>query len=304
MKNSLLILFILILFNSNGQSNWVKGNPVWHYSFQNVGESGFIRIDKTSDTLLLGKICDVLTAVKHSFFYTGPDGTMGSTTGFYEDRIVYFENDTLFLWEVDHFNVLFDFTATVGDSWIIGTNSFGFGCEDTSRINVAQQSTILLNGINYNEWTVEPDSLNSVGIYGKVNARFGPTNNYLFPTGRSCDMTPVEFDMISFTCFEDDSLYYNPTGEACEYFLGLTENKKNDISVFPNPSAGKFEFVSAIPLHKITVVNLVGEKVKEVKVNFSSQKLDLSELPQGNYYVHFENINGESFVKSIQILPK
>jgi hypothetical protein len=306
MKNGLLFLFVLVLFNGYGQTNWVQGNPVWHYKVYNPSYPGYgyIKVWDDGDTLLQNQNCRKLKSVKHSFEYINPQGDMAEYVSDYISGIIYYSNDTVFYWEEDHFNVLYDFTANIGESWVIGTNTIGFGCADTSRVNVTGQNTIDINGVNYNEWSLVDDSLNSYGNLGKVNARYGSTNKYLFPFGRSCDMTIVEFDVVTFICFEDDSLYYNPTGEACEYYLGVTENKWNDISIYPNPSAGKFELVSAIPVQKISIVNLVGETVKELNVSFSNQNIDLSELPQGNYYLQIENTNGAHFVKSIQILNK
>jgi hypothetical protein len=138
-------------------------------------------------------------------------------------------------------------------------------------------------------------------VAGKVNSRFGPSEAYLLPLYRNCDSTFVEFDQISFICFEDDSLYYNPTNEACAYYLGLNESQLNKVSVFPNPSSGKIELLSEIPLKTVQVVNLLGSKMKEFNVNLTMQQIDLSDLPQGTYYLNIENSNGEQIIKPIQL---
>lgn len=301
MKKSLLFIFTLVSLSSMAQSIWTKGNAVWHYRFYNVGETGYIKVWEDGDTTLQGIQCTKLKSVRHSFMLTGPGGNYFESTMNYIQGIVYTSNDTVFHWDEDHFSVLYDFSATLNDTWVLHDGMTGFGCNDTSICVVQSAGTVTIGGENYPELTLSHAPGSSVYVSGKVNSRFGPSESYLLPFPTNCDSSIVEYDQVSFICFEDDSLYYNPNNQACEYHLGLDEFGKSKVTVFPNPSAGKIELLSEIPLKSIRVTNVFGATVKEWSTNLTLTAIDLSELPQGTYYLDIENSNGEKSVKPIQL---
>lgn len=305
MKKSLLFIFAIISLSSIAQSTiWTKGNAVWHYRFYSVTENGYIKVWENGDTILLGKQCTKIKAERHGFMVTGPSGNLFEITSGYIGGIIYTSNDTVYHWDTDHFSVLYDFSATMNDTWVLHDGVSAAGCNDTSICVVQSAGTVNLGGQNYPELTLSfaPDAERYVS--GKVNSRFGPSEAYLLPFYRNCDSSIVEFDQISFICFEDDSLYYNPNNQACEYYLGLNETEMSKVSVFPNPSQGKIELLSDIPLKTIQVMNVLGTVLKEIRSNLTLTEIDLSELPQGTYYLNIENSNGERMVKPVQLLNK
>ncbi len=301
MKKSLLFIFALISLSSLSQSIWTKGNAVWHYRFYNIS-SGYIKVWEDGDTTLQNQVCTKLKSVKHEFFTTGPNGGLMETSSDYIQGAVYVSNDTVYYWDIDHFSVLYDFSAQVGDQWLLQTGvNPSFDCNDTSVAIVESVGAVNIGGQNYTELTMgyAPDA--NCFIQGKANSRFGALG-YLLPFPRSCDSTIiVEWDQLSFLCFEDDSLFYNPSGEACEIHLGLEETEMNKVSVFPNPSSGNIELLSELPLKQIQVINMIGSTLKEFRPNVTLVEIDLSELPQGTYYLNLENQNGEKVVKVIQL---
>ncbi|WP_430406132.1 T9SS type A sorting domain-containing protein [Fluviicola sp.] len=301
MKKSLLFIFALISLSSLAQSIWTKGNAVWHYRFFNVGETGYIKVWENGDTTLLGKQCTKLKAERHSFMMTGPNGNYFESVSGYISGIVYTSNDTVFHWDVDHFSVLYDFSATMNDTWYLQTGGSAFGCNDTSICVVQSAATVTIDGENYPELTLSHAPGSNVYLSGKANSRFGSSQGYLLPFPTNCDSSIVEYDQVSFICFEDDSLYYNPNSQSCEMHLGVNEAELNHVSVFPNPSSGKIELLSDIPLRNIQVVNVIGTLLKEFDANLTLTEIDLTELPQGTYYLKIENSNGEHSIKPIQI---
>lgn len=301
MKKQLLVIFALISLSSLSQSIWTKGNAMWHYRFTNIS-TGYIKVWEDGTIIHQNKVCTKLTAVKHEFFVTGPNGGLMETSSDYIGGAVYTSNDTVYYWDTDHFSVLYDFSAQAGDQWLLQTGgNLAFNCNDTSVANVQSVGTVNIGGQNYTELTMGYATDAACFIHGKANSRFGALG-YLLPFPRSCDSTTiVEWDQLSFLCFEDDSLYYNPSGGACEMHLGLDESHMSKVSVFPNPSSGKIELLSEVPLKKIQVVNLVGAALKEFQLNVTLAEIDLSELPQGTYYLNIENLNGEHVIKQIQL---
>lgn len=306
MKKSLLFIFALISFSSLAQSNWIKENAVWHYKFFNYSMpgSGYIKVWVDGDTTIQSKVCTKLKAVKHDFEPTNAEWDLAEFVSDYISGIVYYSNDTVYRWYNNAFEVLYDLSAQSGDSWMLATGNAPFGCNDTSVCVVESVGSVNLGGNAYNELQVNYTSDSYEFIHGKINSRFGPTERYLFPLTRPCDNTSIDIDQITFICFEDDSLYYNPSGSACEFYLGLDEAGMNKVSVFPNPTEGRIELLSDIPLKTIKVMNALGAVLKEVRSNLTLMEIDLTELPQGSYYLNIENSNGEMMVKPVQLLNK
>lgn len=288
------------------QTNWIKGNAVWHYKFFNYSMpgSGYIKVWDDGDTIIQNKVCTKLKAVKHDFEPTNAQWDLAEFVSDYLSGIVYYSNDTVYRWFNNEFHVLYDFSAQSGDSWILSTGNATFGCNDTSICIVESIGNKDIGGNLYNELQVNYASDSYEYFLGKINARFGPSQHYLFPLTRPCDNTSIDIDQITFICFEDDSLYYNPTNEACEYYLGLKESTLNTVSVFPNPSAGWFEVLSDIPVKKVRIMNVLGVVLKEMDINSTLLEIDLSEFPQGTYYLHIENAKDEKIVKTLQLLGR
>jgi len=301
MKKSLLFIFVLVSLSAVSQSTvWTKGHAVWHYRFTNIS-FGYIKVWEDGDTTIQNKVCTKLKSVKHDFFQTNQQGDLAEFVTDYIGGYIYVSNDTVYHWDADHFSVLYDFSATMNDTWVLQSGGGAFGCNDTSICVVQSAGTVNLGGQNYPELTLSYAPGSSEYVSGKVNSRFGPSEAYVLPFYRNCDSTIVEWDQIHFICFEDDSLYYNPTNEACEYYLGLNESALNPVTIYPNPSSGKIELLSDIPLKHIQVMKLVGATLKAFDANLTLMEIDLTELPSGTYYLKIENSNGEQIIKPIQL---
>ena len=76
----------------------------------------------------------------------------------------------------------------------------------------------------------------------------------------------------------------------------------NIVSVFPNPSKGIFQLAGHDELQnfKIMVTDIVGEKVLETKTSTSKTEIDLSNQPNGVYFLHVSSEKG-SLAKKIII---
>lgn len=306
MRKGLLMLFAVISLHSLAQSSiWTKGHAVWHYSFFNVGEKGYIKVWESGDTTILGKQCKEIKAKRHSFIMSGPTGSPFETISDYKGGIIYHSNDTVFYWngDLEQFFVLFDFSAQPNDNWILDiTPTEYMSCNDTSVCVVQSVGSLMIGGQNAVELNLGKTADSFRSLNGKTNSRFGTTECYLFPFDNTCEeWGALDLDQVSFLCFEDDSLYYNPSGGACEYYLGLDESVKQSVSVYPNPSSGKIELLSEVPLKQIKVMNVLGAVLKAFDTNLTLTEIDLSGLPQGTYYLDIENANGEQTVKSVQI---
>lgn len=281
----ILVLIVMQAFTLVGQqTNWTYNQPVWHYAYTNVAESGYIKLSDCGDTILQGKTCMKLNATKHSFFITGPNGGMFETQAPYISGIIYKSNDTLYHWNNNHFNILYVFNPVVNQQWIVFDNAPFFNCNDSSLVQVVAMGTELLDNNQFDYFQLATIVGSSVGIDSKVYNTIGPLGAYFFPTARNCDSTIIpEFDQIHLICFEDDSIAVNPSNDFCEWHLGMNDNQFEKLNYFPNPTSGELILSAKPVIGEFTIMDLFGNSLVHLQTNESFIKIDLSFLAEGMY---------------------
>jgi Secretion system C-terminal sorting domain len=275
---------------------WVESNPVWHYNYWTISEGGFIKIEQTGDTVINGFSCQKLNGIKHAFFVTGPSGDLAHVASDFGQWYTRASNDTVYYWNEDHFNVLYDFSASEGDFWLIEDGSSWFECNDSSYTKVESVGTVNLNGESAIQLNLVDSIGSSLGLSGAVNSHFGAMERFLFPTGRSCDSTTiVEWYMFDFCSFRDDSLTYNPSGEDCEYMLthlSLEENNTFTGKIAPNPANDVLQVTLPIGEADYRMITLSGQEIKTGRLTESRSDLNVSELSEGMYLLQLTGKNG------------
>ena len=133
---------------------------------------------------------------------------------------------------------------------------------------------------------------------GGFNERFGAYEenyspwNFLFPNFASCDPgIAVEYYRFSFKCFQDDELFYNPSGEDCEYFLnhaGLAGIKNNTLSIAPNPVSSN-ENITINAQGNYTIVDIQGKAIQ--KGTIENNSVQLINVESGIYFFILDNEN-------------
>lgn len=309
MKKSLLIIFALISLPSIAQStNWIKGHAVWNYDWFYPVSNGSLRIETMNDTLVQGHACQKLKCDKHEINVINQNGDIVHyiTTSY---NYIYFEQDTVWYWKNNAFSVLYDFTVAEGQVRMLEPGFENQECNDSSYLFIDSVYSGFLNGQNATFYATSDSSTNSIQHGGLVNSRFGMMSSDFgfshgfFPVIGWCSQSPNDGTFYKLRCFRDDSLTYNPGNVDCEYYtyLSLNESEMSKVSVFPNPSSGKIFLLSEVPVKNIRVISLLGATLKEFDSNLTLTEIDLTELPQGTYYLNIENTNGEHIVKQIQL---
>lgn len=69
-------------------------------------------------------------------------------------------------------------------------------------------------------------------------------------------------------------------------------NIESSISIFPNPSNGKFTLSSEITKGEISIYNISGEKIHSSKPNSTKSEIDLSKEPNGIYFLQIKTTEG------------
>ena len=92
---------------------------------------------------------------------------------------------------------------------------------------------------------------------------------------------------------------------AFEEVIEVTEVPEESISVYPNPTSGNITIEvnsNRDELMDIRVINSLGQPVKSLSLNPAErfrEEVDLSGLPAGMYYVHFQKADGEMQVERV-----
>lgn len=311
MNKLVLFIFTLIGLSAQAQTNWIKGHAVWNYEWFIPALSGSLRIETMNDTVIDGHTCQKLKCDTHTKMITGPNGSFLHTVDT-EYQYIYFEQDTVWYRKNNAFLVLYDFTAVQGQVRMLEPGIENQECNDSSYLFIDNVYSGVLNGETATFYTTRDSSTNSIQHGGLVNSHFGmmsadfsPSHSF-FPVAGWCSQSPNDGVFYKLLCFEDDSLSYNPGNQDCEYYtyLGTGELQVSNISVFPNPSEGKIELLSDVPLKHIRVVNMLGAVLKELPAGSTSTVIDLTDLPQGTYYLDMETGDGHQAVKRVQVLTK
>ncbi len=308
-----IILFSLIVFGfySNAQV-WIDSSAVWHYDYSNLSTGGYIKYMYEKDTLILNQLCQKITKSSMDFYFdiNGILHYWGETKC--ETNFTYVSGDTVFYYRDNQFFVLYNFGASVGDSWIVSTtNEFGY-CKDTSSVEVTETGTILINGTSYRYINLKPTPNSFVGLKGKYVERIGCISTgiddlqTLFPSEYQCDSLPyeVEFAMSQFRCFEDQSFpLYNVVGEDCEALfdhVGIYQNNNSDINCYPNPTEGIIHLNTSISEnYTIDIYTVCGTHIQSFEINANHSSLDISRLPNGIYFLEINISKSERFIKKI-----
>ena len=308
MKSKLILSFLFISCLLNAQV-WVKPNATWHYDFYTLGYGGFMKIQHIADTVIESKNAMVFETTVTAF-----------TTNMNYDIIFYFSDtlqrnytyvngDTVFYWRNNKFEVLYNFSEVSGGGWMLGTESAENNmCDDTSTVDVLSAEMVNILGTNYKSLSLQSTNSSPYRLEGKFNERFGAYAgnspwSYLFPNFAFCDPgIAVEYYTFWFKCFQDDELFYNPSGEDCEYYLtylSLSDSERKPLSIFPNPTKDILNIQSNLN-GQIQVLDITGKVViKSMKKTDKDFSFDVSTLNAGHYVVKLITESGQSIINQL-----
>jgi hypothetical protein len=99
----------------------------------------------------------------------------------------------------------------------------------------------------------------------------------------------------------DASIFSNTYGHCVNCAsLSINENELSEVRVYPNPFSSALSLKREINMENITVYNVIGEKVFELKLNSSNVQIDLSNIAPGVYNLVVSGTNSVSRVKVIK----
>lgn len=297
----LLTTFFTLCFTLVFSQVWIDTNAKWTFDYWNVGEQGAYVFEYTHDTVLNGKSCEVIQGTKYMYYQSLPNLISTSQTlPFY----TYASNDSVFYSRGDEFFLLYDFGASVGDTWIVSIDSAEVGCDDTTRVEVIGTGTEFINGVNLRTITVQTISNSWYRMDGVIHERFGSpsgSNFGLLPMEGYCGTGVFCTDILTFRCYEDQSFgNYNPTTKQCDdWTTSVTEQPAEKLlRVFPNPAQTFLQFSGmVVDADRIVVTDIAGKKVLQQPF---SELVDVRYLAPGYYTISLvtdKNAISTGFIK-------
>jgi len=234
MKN-LIIIFLIISALRISAQEFAPIGSIWYYD-QGTANSELISyqtIESVADTIINGVSCRKL--VKTSRYALTPEMS---------DLFMYSRNDSVFYFANNEFNLLYDFSASKGDTIILGfyTNY------DGTPLKMIIDSTIdiTINGkVSKVQYVTSGDGM-SIEFGGMVISGIGNLE-YMFPHYDMWNEGPLR-------CY-DDSIYglyknawHNNNGwnfQDCDQIItGIAENSRaSEIALYPNPT-GSLLYIS------------------------------------------------------------
>lgn len=299
MKKVALLILLIFSLNKASSQVWCYPGAIWHYTHYNAYASLYAKHTYVYDTIILGKNCNKIT------YYTQGFGTFGPVSYFNTPYFTYVNNNVVYLYDqaASSFDTLFNYNATIGDSWIAAPISYT-GC--VTNITVSDTGHSFIQG-KFLKWM----KVNMVSPYymtGKVDTifeRIGCLNNYLYYPQDFCPTALHQERGGPLRCYDDNQIvnYKHMYNQACNYYYlptGIDKlNKQKNIFLYPNPANDNLE-VHVDNGSKISEIKLINELGQTVLITTKTH-LDISDIAMGVYYLKilFEDssICNEKFVK-------
>jgi hypothetical protein len=114
-----------------------------------------------------------------------------------------------------------------------------------------------------------------------------------FPTQGICIYTVTGKTAFMESSPSNEAVVTDPTA--------ISENSdEQEIKVYPNPTSGRV-LVEGDNLMRISIFNLMGQELKHLEVQGTSSSLDLTDMPDGTYFIKVVSESGNNTIKIVKI---
>lgn len=292
MKKHYFLVILLLTFCSKstiGQT-WAPLGAEWHYSFNNFWVEGYVKIHSIEDTIINSINCKKLEKTRVVFDHlTGEiDTTLIGVDYMYSDT------DKVYIYINNQFYTLYDFSANIGDSWVIPRNEDIIGiCDDEGEIivvdtghvsiNTQYLRTIRVESISDSHWSFIP---------GDIIERIGPGSAYMLPEPTVACILDV-YEGGPLRCYEDDAFGLYSTGifAECDYVVSIPEKELSEVSIFPNPCKDflHIELADFSTNHSISIIDVYGNEVFNSFFANSQLQLNMAGFSSGIYFLRISS---------------
>ena len=304
MKKSILLFFIsLSIYTVLGQENtWAPIGTKWYYEVTPLfwyDLTKFQELEIVGDTVINSKECAIIQRLNLL--------NLCDNSG-REYEYVHKSEDTIYWWNPDiyNFTILYDFSASKGDSWEIVVAN----CPLT--IIIDSVSSILINEKEHRILYVTSQP-SAHYFSGKIIENIGHTTSF-FPKDIywECQEVGCDSDQIDgFRCYlENEQLIYSEFDKECDaiyYAIDIKEFDENSLNVYPNPVKDflHLDFKETIQPTEIyfQIYNTSGQLLKENTLA-ETATIPFFDIPTGLYCVRLFVKNNLTLMSQFKILKK
>lgn len=183
------------------------------------------------------------------------------------------------------------------------------GSNPLTSIDLSNNPQLTFFGCNYNSTLMTLDVSNN-SILTQIYCNDTPISALNVANGNNANFTTfVATNTPNLTCIQVDDVNYSTSNWTiidatasfsldCNFGLGLIEeNISEDVTIYPNPTSSKLTIQSDEQIEVISITDFSG---KVIETNCTTNSIDVSDLPNGIYFLRLQTVNGVSskrFVK-------
>jgi hypothetical protein len=296
MKRLLIpFLFIIAMWPAVLEAqSWCPPGAEWHYSanFCTGACNGYVRMFSSGDTIVQNQPCTKIERIRTYTSYFDPTIYVDTLSNLYTYSTVGIV--WMFDPQMNAFDTLYDFNATIGDSWQLihlPENSLGsdfLSVLDTGHVSVDGHQLRWLSV----EYHFQGATGNNPPYLDTLIQRIGSNQFYMLPY----DFPNGFFDGQEggfFRCYTDNDIsYQSPSVQTCDLPLRVTERALRRAPViFPNPGNDQItvEFPAFAFADQMELYDAWGKKVLVVRIARERTLVDVSILPPGFYAYRLVN---------------
>lgn len=269
-------------------------HPEWYYELINdSGDITYQYLSHQGDTTIQHKKVKII--VKTNTLYDKESIEQTEEYIYVEDNKVYWWNQT-----IEEFTVLYDFGAQVGDYWEIkaGHNSI---VVHVDMVGQAEYDGIVYKTLQISDY----DDMFGGTIVCTVGHLTSFFPEKMLDNKGNCEVNGLRCH------WNDGELLFKVGNVDCDYIfvnhhLGVDETDfENGFIIYPNPSHGIIyleTFPETSQNHEYRIINILGETVLSGKISAYNQMIDVSNLPNGIYFMKIREKSTMIGEKSTKII--
>ena len=261
-----------------------EGQPEWYYEIQNEnGSITYQHLEYAGDTTINHK--EVTIIIRTNTLYDKGEHTETTREYIYEERTL--RGNKVYWWNKDlqEFTVLYDFGAQQGDSWVIkvGTASL------TMHVDAVEQYEYEGRVFRMLQVSDDQDLFSGTIVCG-----IGHLSSF-FPE-RLMNRSK-NYRVEGMRCYwRDGELFFKYGNRDCnevyeEWHNGIEEDDPSTgsgtLTVYPNPTDGilNVRLPQCDSPTEYRISNMMGQTLMSGKITAEPQQIDVSDLPQGMYFI-------------------
>ena len=291
MKNTIFLLAFFATFSIlSGQSiDFAPVGAKWYYTQHSDNypyPAEFRLVEVISEQVFQGQICRKILGLTEG-------------CGLPSTSYVFTRNDSVFFWSpyTLKFQLLYDFRASLGSSWLIEGLSAG-PSSDSLRVFVDSLSQRIIGADTLKVWHIT-----NLGCYDWGNEIIEKVGNnyFLSPSFCLCENGPS-----GIRCYFDQSAEYHFVTYPCDTSILISGTKdfqlNNPIQISPNPFYESISIASEMRLNSsiFRLYDQMGIMVLEENLVLGITKIETGHLLPGIYF--WQITASEEMVKTGQII--